>query len=263
MWPDGYKSACCLTFDLDAETAWLEVAPEVENPIVLSLGNYGPRRAVPKILELLDKHAVKGTFFIPGKIGEDYPESVRAIIEAGHEIAAHSYDHKAPEGMSEEVEVEDLKRTRAILEGFGVEVQGYRIPSWGASPRTFMLLEEHGFKYSSNMMNDVIPYRHEGLNLIELPVQWLLDDWIQFGFAPGDWEKSIAPPSAALETWSAELSGIHDWGGVFVLTMHPQLIGRPSRINMLDEFIKFVKTHEGVWITTCSEVANHLDGVLE
>jgi hypothetical protein len=50
MWPDRYKSACCLTFDLDAETAWLEVAPEVDNPIVLSLGNYGPRRAVPKIL---------------------------------------------------------------------------------------------------------------------------------------------------------------------------------------------------------------------
>ena len=150
-----------------------------------------------------------------------------------------------------------------ILKGFGVEIMGYRIPSWGASPRTFDLLEQQGFKYSSNMMNDVMPYRHPGKKLIELPVQWLLDDWIQFGFSPGDWEKSIAPPSAALETWSAEFAGIHGWGGVFVLTMHPQLIGRPSRINMLDEFISFVKSHEGVWITTCGEVAEHLDDVLD
>jgi peptidoglycan/xylan/chitin deacetylase (PgdA/CDA1 family) len=262
MWPDGMKSACCLTFDLDAETAWLEVAPDIENPIVLSLGNYGPRRAIPKILELLEKHEVKGTFFIPGKIAEDYPGSVEAIIESGHEIAAHSYKHTAPEELSEAEEVEDITRTLAILKGFGVDIQGYRIPSWGASPRTFDLLEEHGFKYSSNMMNDVMPYRHPEKKLIELPVQWMLDDWIHFGFAPGDWEKSIATPSAVLEIWSKEFAGIHEWGGVFVPTMHPQIIGRPSRINMLDEFISFVKSHEGVWIAPCSQVAEHLDSVL-
>jgi peptidoglycan/xylan/chitin deacetylase (PgdA/CDA1 family) len=90
----------------------------------------------------------------------------------------------------------------------------------------------------------------------------MLDDWIHFGFAPGDWEKSIATPSAALEIWSKEFAGIHDWGGVFVVTMHPQIIGRPSRINMLDEFISFVKSHEGVWIATCTEVTEYLDTVL-
>jgi peptidoglycan/xylan/chitin deacetylase (PgdA/CDA1 family) len=263
MWADEYKSACCFTFDLDAETAWLEVEPDIENPIVFSLGDYGPRRAVPKILELLEKHELRATFFIPGKVGEDYPESVKAMIAAGHEIAAHSYQHTAPEGLSEAEEVEDITRTRAILEGFGVDINGYRIPSWGASSRSFDLLEEHGFKYSSNMMNDVIPYRHPGKRLIELPVQWMLDDWIHFGFSPGDWEKSIATPSAVYEIWSKEFAGIHSWGGVFIPTMHPQIIGRPSRLNMLDEFISFVKSHEGVWITTCSEVVNHLDAVLE
>ncbi len=263
MWPDGIKSAVCLTFDLDAETVWIDIDPEnADRPIVLSLGHYGPKVAIPRILEMLKKHDVQATFFIPGKVGEDYAPTVETIIQAGHELAAHSYKHTSPEVLSKAEEVDDINRTRAILEGFGVEINGYRIPSWGASPRSISLLEKLGFKYSSNMMDDVRPYRHNGMKLIELPVQWMLDDWIHFGFGPGEWEKTIATPSHTREVFEAEFEGIHRWGGVFVPTIHPQISGRPSRLHMLDEFISFVKSHEGVWIATCGEIAEHLNTVL-
>jgi hypothetical protein len=123
-------------------------------------------------------------------------------------------------------------------------------------------LSKHGFSYSSNMMDDIRPYRHEETGLIELPVQWLMDDWIHYGFGHGSWPKKIATNSEVREIWDAEFEGICELGGVFIPTMHPQVIGRPSRLKMLDGFIDFVKGHEGVWIATCAEVAARANAVL-
>lgn len=112
------------------------------------------------------------------------------------------------------------------------------------------------------MMDDIRPSRHAATDIIELPVQWLMDDWIHFGFGPGDWTKKIARNSEVREIWDAEFEGIHALGGTFILTMHPQVIGRPSRLKLLDEFIDFVKSYNGVWIGTGSEITDHLNKTL-
>jgi peptidoglycan/xylan/chitin deacetylase (PgdA/CDA1 family) len=87
-----------LTFDVDAETFWTSKDPKsLERPVILSQGQYGPRTGVPRILEFLDRHGIRATFFMPGQTVERYPEMTRDIQARGHEIAHHSYDHVSPE----------------------------------------------------------------------------------------------------------------------------------------------------------------------
>ena len=135
---------------------------ERDRPGVLSQGTYGAKVAVPQILELLRRHDLRATFFIPGRVAERYPERVREIIADGHEIGHHGYTHTSPANLDAAAEEDELVRALEVLRGFGAEIAGYRSPSWDFSPRTLDLLERHGFEYSSNLMDDIRPYRHPG-----------------------------------------------------------------------------------------------------
>jgi len=256
MWPDGARCAVAFTFDFDAESVWIaDDAANAERPGVLSQGTYGAKVAVPLILDLLGRHGVRATFFVVGQVAERYPERVEAIVRAGHELAVHGYTHTAPAKLSREEEEGELTLARAILERFGSRVSGYRSPSWDFSPHTVELLEQHGFGYSSNFMDDIRPYRHEGRSLVELPVQWILDDAAHWWFGSADWVKKIATTAEVRSIWEEELLGIRELGGSCILTMHPQVVGRPSRLAFLDAFLGFVGSLEGTWIATCDEIA--------
>jgi peptidoglycan/xylan/chitin deacetylase (PgdA/CDA1 family) len=260
MWPDGKRAAAAFTFDFDAEEVWIGEDPaNADRPGVLSQGTYGAKVAVPLILELLARHEVTATFFVPGRVAERYPERVREILAAGHEVGHHGYTHTSPMRLTPEAEEEELTKALGILRDLGADVEGYRSPSWEFSPVTTQLLARHGLRYSSNFMDDVRPYRHEGIDLVELPIQWILDDAPHFWFDGGpSWSKRISPPSEVREIWEGEFEGIRTLGGCFVLTMHPQIIGRPGRLPLLDEFIAFAKRHDDVWIAPCRELAGRL-----
>jgi peptidoglycan/xylan/chitin deacetylase (PgdA/CDA1 family) len=256
MWPDKFQCAVCFTFDFDSETPWIEENQDNINRLsLLSLARYGSRIAIPSILALLERHEINSTFFVPGKVAEDHPQAVDAISGAGHELAAHGYTHTPPMKLSHDEEEGQLTRTKEILEAFGSKIEGYRAPLWEISENTLPLLQKHGFKYSSNLMDDIRPYRHARVDVIELPVHFILDDWTLFGVGPGNMEQKIARNSEVREIWESEFEAIRDLGGLFVLGMHPQVIGRPSRLKMLDEFVSYVKSHENTWIATCSDVA--------
>ena len=256
-WPGSYRSAVSFSFDLDAESVWLAIDPaNAEKPGILSQGRYGPRVGVPLILDLLERRGVTATFFVPGVVAEQHAETVRAIVAAGHKLAVHGYTHDSPMKLSYSEEDDSLQRTRHILEGFGARVSGYRSPAWEFSKNTLGLLEKHGFAYSSNMMDDIRPYQHESSSVVELPVQWILDDGAHFWFDYSAWNKKISTPSEVREIWEAEFRGIHGLGGAFVLTMHPQVIGRPYRLEVLERFIEFVQEHEDAWIAPCGDIAS-------
>jgi hypothetical protein len=120
---------------------------------------------------------------------------------------------------------------------------------------TLGLLERHGLEYSSNLMDDIRPYIHPGTRIVELPVQWILDDAPYFWFSSRDWLRAIAPVSAVEEIWLGEFEGIHRLGGTTIVTMHPQVIGRPGRLAFLDRFVAQLSATPGVWIATCAEIA--------
>ncbi len=255
MWPEGARVAVSFTFDFDAEEVWVADDPSYESrPVGLSQGAYGAKVAVPAILELLARHGISATFFVPGKVAEDHPDRVREIVEAGHELACHGYRHRHPARMTLEEEVAELARAREVLDAFGVPVVGYRAPGWDLSMRSLDLVARAGFTYSSNFMDRLHPYVHpEGL--VELPVSWLLDDAPHFWFDAESWTKKIATTSEVREIWEEELLGIREVGGVCVLTMHPQVIGRPSRLRFLDAFMGWTLGLGDAWVATCGQIA--------
>ena len=255
-WPSGARCAVAFTFDFDAEEVWLAGDPDAASkPGLLSMGAYGANVGVPEILRLLDRRGLPATFFVPGRVAEMHPDRVRDIVAAGHELGAHGYTHRSPTSLSQVEEEEELRKTKTILEGFGTPVRGYRSPAWEFSVNTLELLAGHGIGYSSNLMDRLHPYRHPN-GVVELPVQWLLDDAAHFWFSPDEWVKKISTPSEVREIWEEELLGIRDLGGLCVLTMHPQVIGRPSRLRFLDSFMGMVQELDGVWVAGCADIAD-------
>ncbi len=263
MWLKNFNCAVALTFDLDIETPWIAYNPGViSKPSVLSMARYAPRVAVPLILSTLEDLDVKGTFFIPGKSAEDFPGSVEAIVAGGHEIGAHGYTHDPPSSLSPQEEETQLTRTHQILSEFGVNVSGYRAPLYEISEHTMALLQKHGFRYSSNLMDDIRPYKHADTDIIELPVHWIMDDWVQFTHNTDEPLKQNATCGHVFQLWMEEFQAIYELGGLFMLTMHPQVIGRPSRVKMLADLITEFQAREDVWITTCGSLVDHLSKVL-
>lgn len=256
-WKGGAQCAVMLTFDVDAETLWLAGdATRLNQPGMLSQGTYGARVAVPLILDLLDRAGIRATFFVPGWTAETHADVIRAVHERGHEIGHHGYLHEQPTALAPEEEAEVLVRGINALQAISGEAPvGYRSPAWEFSAHTLDLLQRHGFRYSSNLMSDFVPWVHPGTEIVELPVQWLLDDAPFFLFGSGRTQRPIQPAAVAYQAWTEEFEGIYRHGGLFNLTMHPQLIGRPGRLLMLERLIEFIRGHEGVWFATGREVA--------
>jgi peptidoglycan/xylan/chitin deacetylase (PgdA/CDA1 family) len=256
LWPAGKSAAVSFTFDFDAESVWLAMDPgNAARPGTLSIGTYGAKVGVPLILACLARHDVRATFFVVGRNAELYPEQLAAIIAAGHEVAVHGYTHTPPARLSPAEEEAELVKARALLEAAGATITGYRSPSWDVSPVTLDLLAKHGFRYSSQFMGDIRPYRHAEHDLVELPIQWLLDDWPHFQMGFGQMDRPVQTTAHVETLWLEELEGIAALGGHCVLTMHPQVIGRPSRVALLDRLIARIKARDELWIATCGEVA--------
>jgi peptidoglycan/xylan/chitin deacetylase (PgdA/CDA1 family) len=256
MWPQGKGFAVAFTFDFDAEEGIIGDDPaNADRPGILSQGTYGAKVAVPLILELLAAKGVTATFFIPGRVAERHPARVEAIVAAGHEVAHHGYTHTSPTSLSRDEEELELAKGLEVLRSFGTEVIGYRSPAWDFSANTEELLERHGFVYSSNFMDDLRPYRREGTDLIELPIQWILDDAAHFWFDADSWNKKISTAEEVRTIWEGELRGYRRLGGAFVLTMHPQIIGRPYRLELLEGFLDHVLAMPDAWVATCREIA--------
>jgi peptidoglycan/xylan/chitin deacetylase (PgdA/CDA1 family) len=250
-----------LTFDFDAESLWLARDPaNAQRPGILSQGTYGAKVGVPKILELLDESGIKGTFFVPGWTAERHTERLELILRHGHEVGHHSYDHVYVSPDFPEKEEEDLVRgLEALKRTVGIVPRGYRSPAWDVSANMLRLLAAYGFAYDSSMMDQIDPYRLRTADgapgPVELPVHWSLDDapFALFSIAS---PRPIFSNDHILRVWKDEFREIYRWGGLFDLTMHPQVIGRPSRIALLRELIAWIRTFPGVWFATGSQVAD-------
>lgn len=258
---DNADLPVALTFDLDAETLWLARDPASANkPIWLSQGTYGPREGLPRILALLRRYDLRCTFFIPGLVIERYPDAARAIVADGHEVAHHSYSHRWVDTLTEAEEREEMARGVEIIQNLtGRPPLGYRSPAAEFSERTIDLLLEYGIQYSSNMFDADSPYlliQHgQPTDIVELPFAWALDDAPFFLYSSRIPGRVMFPPSAVLETWQREFDGLAaEPDRVFVLAMHPQIIGRPSRMWLLEELIRHARSHPRTWFARCDDI---------
>lgn len=262
-WPQGVRAAASFTFDVDAESCVLAHDPSSASRMsLMSHQSYGPRVAVPRLLRILERQDVHATFFVPGFTAECYPDIVRAILDGGHEIGHHGYLHEPMQGIDAATEARYLDRGLEALERVaGVRPVGYRAPWWETNWHTPKLLAERGFVYDSSLLDGDKPYRFavepgSDTTLIEIPVDWALDDWEQYAFYPGVMGSGIIEsPAKVLEMWTLEAEAHHQEGGCFVLTNHPFISGRPSKAVALERLIERVKALDGMWVTTLAEIA--------
>lgn len=265
VWPNQADIAVMVTFDFDAEYLRKSRNDDgVINFADMSRGLYGPNEGLERCLKVLEDTGIKSTFFIPGKIAERYPDKVREIASKGHELAYHGYEHESEIGYPIEKEIGNMERSEKILEALGgKKIVGHRGCYNIIQPYTIDLIRSRGYKYSSVMKDRdwayLYPAKEGEAPVAELPTEHTLDDVTYFYF-------SYCKPVNKSNYTSEYVKGIwtdyfdelcREKDKVFVLKLHPQLIGRASRARMLNEFITYMQA-KGAWIATCEEVADYV-----
>ncbi len=142
------------------------------------------------ILQMFDEAEVKATFFTLGWVAQRHPALLSRIAEAGHELASHGWDHARVFTMDKASFAADLEKSRkAIEDAAGVQITGYRAPSFSIDSRTpwaYMTLAEQGFTYSSS----VAPITHDHYGWREAP---------RFAFRPLPWSDLLEIPVTTAE----------------------------------------------------------------
>jgi len=258
VWPNGARVAVCLSFDVDNEL--LQRANPL--PVPLSVGEYGATTSIPRILALLDRHQVPATFFIPAMGAMLHPEIVPSILSRHrHEIGVHGWIHEFWPGIGDAAKEERLltQSIDYLTKAAGNRPVGVRAPGSGFSPDTFDLIRKAGFLYDSSLLAADEPYeivsRGQPSGVIELPISEVDNDYVYYGETANG---SLPSPDAIFQIYKAEFDLAFEERTLFILTQHPHVGGRRSRIVQLDRLITYIKSKPGVWFATMQEVANYV-----
>lgn len=256
-WPEGKRSAFCFSVDVDAEAPYLWANRDGLPPLLgqIEQRRFGPREGLWRILDMLDRVGVKGSFYVPGVTAELHPEILPALVERGHEIGLHGHLHEIVSQSSQDDFVAALDRSLELFgKQAGIRPTGFRSPAWEMTPAMIAALKERGLDYDSSLMGRDHPYSIDGLT--EIPVQWQIDDAVYFRFFGGGADKW--PPLAARDvrqSWLDEFTAGQAFGALFMLTVHPWISGRSQRIAMLESLIAEIVADETVWCATAGEIA--------
>lgn len=258
-WPNGARVAVLLSFDADNETISLRFGePTVGH---LSQMQYGARIGLDRILTLIDAKRIPATFFIPSVSLAITPEMATKIKKSGrHEFGVHGWIHEMNMTLPDSAERALLARAVAELTRLtGVKPTGYRAPSWNFSPNTLSILRDMGFRYESSLMADDSPYEllqnGQPTGLVEIPVEWINDDAPLFDPRGANYMN----PRDVAKVWMDEFDRAYADGTMFVLTMHPHVIGHRSRFVALELLIAHIEKKPAgtVWWATHGTAAEY------
>ncbi len=258
-WPNGARVAVLLSFDVDNDTILLARS---DNPSIgaMSQGEYGARVGLQRVVDLVDRHNIPASFFIPAVSLILQPDMVDVIQRSGqHEFGVHGWIHELNTELDGETERDLISRATNYLENVtGRRPVGYRAPSWNFSPNTLRIIRGFGFLYDSSLMADDRPYEllqnGEATGIVELPVEWILDD------APllNPRGTSYTSPRELLQVYIDEFDKAYEEGTMFLLTTHPHIIGHRSRILILEELISHIQSVGNVWFATHEQMARYV-----
>lgn len=277
---------CAFGVDVDAVGGWLGSYGGEDSPDDISRGMFSGEVGSPRLLKLFKKYNLDTTWFIPGHSIETFPDQMKAVADAGHEIGLHGYSHENPIAMTRKQETDVLDHSIDLITQLcGRRPTGYVAPWWEFSNVTNELLLERGIKYDHSLMhNDFHPYyvrvgdswtkidygknakdwmhplvRGEETDLIEIPANWYLDDLPPMMFikkAPNS--HGFVSPRHLGEMWQDQFDWVYrenDYA-VFTMTIHPDVSGRPQVLLMLERLIEYMLKHEGVTFTTFNNIAD-------
>ena len=257
-WPNGARIAVCLTFDVDNEL--LQRANPL--PVPLSVGEYGATTAVPRILDLLDRHQVPATFFIPAMGAMLHPDMLSSILSRHrHEVGVHGWIHEFWPGIGDAAKEERMLTSDIdyLTKATGRRPVGVRAPSSGFSPHTFGFIRKAGFLYDSSLLAADEPYdivsNGQPSGVIELPIAEVSNDYVYYGETANG---ALPSPDAVFQIYKAEFDLAYQERTMFILTQHPHVGGRRSRIVNLDRLITYIKSKGDVWFATMEQVATYV-----
>jgi peptidoglycan-N-acetylglucosamine deacetylase len=277
---------CAFGVDVDAVAGWLGSYGGEDSPDDISRGMFAGEVGSPRLVGLFKKYNLRTTWFIPGHSAETFPDQMKAVANAGHEIGVHGYSHENPIAMTREQEEAILDKCLDVLTKLsGKRPTGYVAPWWEFSPVTNELLLERGIKYDHSLMhNDFHPHyvrvgdtwtkidyskhpsawmkplvRGKETDLIEIPASWYLDDLPPMMFikkAPNS--HGFVNPRHLEESWRDQFDWVYrenDYA-VFTMTIHPDVSGRPQVLLMLERLIEHIQKHDGTTFLTFDEIAD-------
>jgi peptidoglycan/xylan/chitin deacetylase (PgdA/CDA1 family) len=253
-WPNGARCAVTLTFDNFGESYDLLRYGHAGG--ANADGVYAPRRGVERVLDLLEKHAIPGTFFLEGWNVRKYASLAREIVARGDEVAAHGWMHEQWSALDPEREQDLIRRTTETLSDvLGHAPAGWRAPAGLTTANTLTVVHANGYQYDSSFGDDDVPYLlgtdPTGTSeIVELPWSWSLDDAVYYAH-PG----TMRRPSEVAQLWIEEFDAAYEMTGNFMLVCHPRYSGRPARIRALETLIEHIKSYDDVWFARCDEVA--------
>ena len=223
---------------------------------------YGPKVAIPRIVESYRQLGLSQTLFIPAWCIEQYPEAIETILKGGHEIARHGFLHEHPRELSDDEEAHWLDRGIGVIaQATGQRPRGWRAPLYNFSHRSADLLAERGFAYDASLMGDDQPYLLESARgrLVELPSHWGLDDWPQYVQSMDlDYMMPVRAPEQGLMPFAQEFEAAHAHGGLWVPVVHPFATGRLARWHHWHRFFESLVARGDVWFAPMEEIAAHV-----
>src|SRR5438552_484666 len=267
---------CAFGVDVDAVAGWLGSYGGEDSPLDISRGMFSGEVGTPRLVKLFERFGIKTTWFVPGHSMETFPQQIRMVVDAGHEIGLHGYSHENPIAMSREQEEAVLDKCIELAQKVtGRRPTGYVAPWWEFSPITNELLLKRGFKYDHSLMHhDFQPHfvrvgdswtkidyskhpsawmkplvRGRETQLIEIPASWYLDDLPPMMFikaAPNS--HGFVNPRDIEQIWRDQFDWVYreyDYA-VFPMTIHPDVSGRPQVLMMLERLYSHITRQPGV-----------------
>jgi peptidoglycan/xylan/chitin deacetylase (PgdA/CDA1 family) len=258
-WVPGIRLPLVLTFEHQSGEGVTLLPGDRPNYMVGGALQYGARRGIWNILELLDKYGVKATFLACGLTAESYPEAIRAASEAGHEIAGMSYNFERVRTASPERERSIVRRTSDVLESVcGAKIKGWRCPDYRVSPQTLDILSAEGFTWDSSLLNDDLPYLFDCPDgrLVEIPFTTSTADKTFIGYP----YPMRGGPEGLADVWNSEFDVLYAEGEnaarFMTLSIQTWATGRPAGLRTLQQFIARAAAHDGVRFVRCDELAS-------
>src|SRR5690606_14413199 len=280
---------CGFGVDVDAVAGWLGSYGGEDSPDDISRGLFAGEVGVPRLVKLFDRFGIKTTWFVPGHSIETFPDQIKAVVDAGHEIGMHGYSHENPIAMTAKQEEDVMDRSiELITQLCGKAPTGYVAPWWEFSNITNELLLKKGIKYDHSLMHhDFQPYRvrvgdqwtkidftkeanewmkplvrGKETSLIEIPASWYLDDLPPMMFikkSPNS--HGFVNPRDIEQMWRDQFDWVYreyDYA-IFPITIHPDVSGRPQVLLMLERLFEYIRGHEGVTFVTMDQMADDFD----
>jgi peptidoglycan-N-acetylglucosamine deacetylase len=258
-WPNGAKVAVCLSFDIDNESPMLarDLNPP---PTPMSETEYGAKEGLPRILALLDREKLPASFYVPAVSAVVAPDMIPAIMKSGrHEIALHGWIHESLPTLNNGPEEERLlnQAIEYLTKSTGKRPAGTRAGGWALSHFSVDVIKRARLLYDSSMMAMDQPYElmahGESTGIIELPVSWIEDDAPYFGRTG-----ALPSPELIFSVYRDEFDVAYREGTMLMLTFHPHVSGRRSRLVHLEKLIAYMKAKPGVWFATAEQIANYV-----